>query len=107
MGLNLPRRTRRRVPTRPRRPLVAAATLNETWAIDFMSDALYGGGPFRTFNVIDEANREALGIEVATSIPSARVIRVMEQLIEMHGTPRALRVDNGPELTSIAFTEWC
>ena len=35
------------------------------------------------------------------------VIRVMEQLIEMYGKPRALRLDNGSELTSIAFTEWC
>ena len=72
-----------------------------------MADALYGGRAFRTFNVIDEGNREALGIEVAHSIPSLRVIRVMEQLIEMHGKPRALRLDNGSELTSIAFTEWC
>jgi putative transposase len=48
-----------------------------------------------------------LGIEVAHSIPSLRVIRVMEQLIELHGKPRALRLDNGPELTAIAFTEWC
>jgi putative transposase len=45
-----------------------------------------------------------LGIEVAHSIPSLRVIRVMEQLIELHGKPRALRLDNGPELTAIAFT---
>jgi putative transposase len=57
--------------------------------------------------VIDEGNREVLGIEVATSIPSLRVIRVMEQLIELYGKPRALRLDNGSELTSIAFTEWC
>ena len=81
--------------------------LNETWALDFMADALYGGRWFRTLNVIDEGNRQALGIEVATSIPSARVIRVLDQLIEMHGKPRALRVDNGAEFTSIAFTEWC
>ena len=54
-----------------------------------------------------KATAEALGIEVATSIPARRVIRVMEQLIEMHGKPSALRVDNGSELTSSAFTEWC
>ena len=107
LGLNLPRRTRRRVPMRLRRPLIAGNELNQTWAVDFMSDVLYGRRWFRTFNVIDEANREALGIEVATSIPSARVIRVMEQLIEMYGKPKALRLDNGSELTSIAFTEWC
>ena len=75
--------------------------------MDFMADALYGGRAFRTFNVIDEGNREVLGIEVATSIPSLRVIRVMEQLIEIYGGPKALRMDNGSELTANAFVEWC
>ena len=70
------------------------------------ADALYGGRWFRTLNVIDEGNRQALGIEVATWIPSARVIRVLDQLIEMHGKPKALRAHNGSEITSIAFTEW-
>jgi putative transposase len=107
MGLNLPRRTRRRLPVRARRWLSAPSSLNVIWAADFMTDALYGGRWFRTFNVIDEGNRQALGIEVATSIPSARVIRVLEQLIEMHGKPSALRVDNGAEFTAYAFTEWC
>jgi putative transposase len=107
MKLNLPRRTKRRLPTRLRRPLGAPSGLNQVWALDFMADALYGGRWFRTLNVIDEANRQALGIEVATSIPSARVIRVLEQLIEMHGKPQALRMDNGAELTACAFTEWC
>lgn len=72
-----------------------------------MADALFGWRAFRTLNVIDEGNREALGIEVATSIPARRVIRVMEQLIELHGKPRALRLDNGTELTCSAFNEWC
>ncbi len=61
----------------------------------------------RVRGLIDEGNRQVLGIEVAHSIPSLRVIRVVEQLIEMHGKPKALRLDNGPELTAIAFTEWC
>ena len=107
MKLNLPRRTKRRLPQRRRQPLAAPDRLNDIWALDFMADALYGGRAFRTFNVIDEGNRQVLGIEVATSIPSLRVIRVMEQLIELHGKPAALRLDNGSELTSIAFTEWC
>src|SRR5579862_4480964 len=63
-----------------RQPLAAPAGLNEIWALDFMADKLYGGRQFRTFNVIDKGNREVLGIEVATSIPSLRVIRVMQQL---------------------------
>ena len=75
MNLNLPRRTKRRLPTRIRQPLAAPTALNQIWALDFMADTLYGGRVFRTFNVIDEGNREVLGIEVATSIPSLRVIR--------------------------------
>lgn len=69
-----------------------------------MVDALYGWRAFRTLNVIDQG---ALGIEVATSTLARRVIRVLEQLIEMHGKPSANRVDHGSELTSSAFTEWC
>lgn len=81
--------------------------LNGTWALDFMTDALYGGRKFRTLNVIDEGNREALAIDVGTSIPSVRVIRLVEELVLLHGKPAALRVDNGPELTAEAFAEWC
>jgi putative transposase len=75
--------------------------------MDFMSDALYGGRKFRTLNVIDEGNREAMAIDVAVSIPSARVIRVLDELVSVHGRPEAVRVDNGPELTSELFLEWC
>jgi putative transposase len=107
MKLNLPRRTKRRLPTRIRQPLEAPRELNQIWALDFMADSLYSGRAYRTLNVIDEGNRQVLGIEVAYSIPSLRVIRVLQQLIEMYGKPRALRLDNGPELTSVAFTEWC
>ena len=107
LRLNLPRRSKRRVPTRLRQPLVAPVRLNQTWALDFMSDALYDGRRFRTFNVLDEGNREALAIEIGTSIPSARVIRVLDDLIQLHGRPARVRVDNGPELTAGAFVEWC
>lgn len=71
-----------------------------------MHDALYDGRRFRTLNVLDDANREALGIEVGTSIPSRRTIRVLDQLIEMHGKPSALRLDNGSELTAHFFGDW-
>lgn len=107
LRLNLPRRTKKRVPTRLRQPLIAPSTLNGIWALDFMQDALYGGRPFRTLNVLDEANREALAIEIGTSIPAARVVRVLEQLVAIYGRPRALRLDNGPELTAQVFTDWC
>ena len=106
MKLNLPRRTKKRVPLREPVPLTTGRQINEGWALDFMHDALYDGRRFRTLNIIDEANREALGIEVGTSIPSARLIRVLERLIEWHGAPLAIRLDNGPEMTSHGFVEW-
>lgn len=107
MKLNLPRRTKKRVPKRIVAPLLAPLSHNRIWAADFMHDALYGGRAFRTFNVLDESNREALAIEVGMSIPSARVIRVLERLIDLYGKPEALRTDNGPEFTASAFEEWC
>ena len=106
LGLNLPRRTKRRIPTREPLPLDVPNTLNQVWSLDFVHNALYDNRRFRTLNVLDDGNREALGIEVATSIPSARAIRVMEQLIEIYGKPVALRLDNGSELTSHAFVDW-
>jgi putative transposase len=106
MRLNLKRKAKRRVITRQRQPLLASQELNHVWALDFMRDTLYDGRPFRTLNVIDEGNREALRIECGTSIPSARLVRVMTQLIEVYGKPWAIRLDNGPELTAQAFTDW-
>lgn len=106
LRLNIPRRTRKRVPKRVLRPLVAPAGLNESWAIDFMTDTLYDGRRFRTVNVIDEGNREALAIEVSPSLPSVRVMAVLDELIAQHGTPRAIRCDNGPEFTSSTLTTW-
>ena len=107
MKLNLPRRVKRRVPTRVRQPLWVVPEMNAVWALDFMRDTLYGGKVFRTLNVIDEANRGCLGIDIATSIPAVRVTAFVAQLIDLHGRPSAIRCDNGPELTSQTFTDWC
>lgn len=88
MRLNMKRRTKKRILTRPAQPLVCPVDINETWTLDFMRDTLYDGRPFRTLNVIDEGNREALRIEVGTSISAARVVRVMSELIECYGKPK-------------------
>ena len=107
MKLNLPRRAKRRLPKRERQPMWVEPAMNTVWALDFMRDTLYEGRVFRTLNVIDEANRGALGIDIATSMPAVRVTAFVAQLIDLHGRPRAIRCDNGPELTSEAFTAWC
>ncbi len=106
MRLNLKRKARKRLVARERQPLLASQELNRVWTLDFMRDTMYDGRPFRTLNVIDEGNREALRIECGTSMPSARVVRVMGQLVEVYGKPDAIRLDNGPELTANKFTDW-
>lgn len=71
-----------------------------------MSDSLYAGKRFRTFNVIDDFNREILAIEIDTSLTSKRLIRVFERLRDQRGLPKVLRVDNGPEFLSYEFVDW-
>ena len=107
MGLNLPRRTKKRIPKMPRVLLIAPTQSNTMWALDFMYDTLHYGRPFRTLNVIDESNREILAIEIDISLPAARVVRTLEQLEEIHGLPKAIRLDNGSELRSAVFMGWC
>lgn len=106
LKLNRPRRGKKRLPARVREPLLVPLSRNQTWSADFMSDTLWSGRRFRTFNVIDDYNREALRIEIDTSLPAARVVRALDELIELRGKPKRLRLDNGPELISAALGEW-
>jgi putative transposase len=107
MGLNLPRRTKKRLPKIIKELLIGPQEPNTVWALGFMYDTLNYGRPFRTLNVIGEPNREVLAIEIDLSLPAARVVRVMEQLEEMAGLPKAILLDNGSELRSAIFTGWC
>ncbi len=106
LRLNLKRKGKRRLPARVKAPLSVPARPNETWSADFMSDALWSGRRFRTFNVLDDFNREALRIEIDTSLPAQRVVRALDQLIEIRSKPKVLRTDNGPEFISEALALW-
>ena len=74
--------------------------------MDFMHDQLSDGRSFRLFNVLDDFNREGLGIEVDLSLPAARVIRSLDRIIEWRGKPGAIRCDNGSEYISGALQQW-
>lgn len=76
------------------------------WTYDFVQDACRSGAKLKLLPVVDEFTRECLAIEVATSAPAARVIRVLERLFAVHGAPRYLRSDNGPEFIAQAIQEW-
>ena len=89
-----------------RQPLLVPQHPNQVWSADFMSDSLYAGNRFRTFNIIDDFNRQCLAIEIDTSITGKRLIRVFERLRDERGLPDVLRVDNGPEFLSGDFVSW-
>jgi putative transposase len=107
MKLNIRRRAKKRLPERIKQPLSVPDSPNQVWSIDFMSDSLVDGRKFRLFNVIDDFNRESLAIEVDTSLPSLRVIRVLNRIIQQRGKPANLRSDNGPEFISHHLQQWC
>lgn len=106
MKLNMRRKHKKRLPVRVKEPLLQPLYPNITWSMDFMHDGLINGKPFRSFNVIDDYNREALNITLDTSLTSARVIRELEKLIEWRGKPERIRVDNGPEFIANAMEQW-
>ena len=106
MALHLKRKPKKRLPARTAQPLVVPGQANQTWSLDFMSDSLSNGRAFRTLNVIDDFNREALWIEVDTSLPAERVVRVLETLLLERTAPRSIRMDNGPELISQRLESW-
>jgi putative transposase len=107
LKLNLPRKKKKRLPERVKQPLGVPREANQMWSMDFMLDVLTDGRCFRTLNVMDDYNREALAVEVAFSLPARRVIACLEQLIERQGKPANIRCDNGPEFSSSALREWC
>jgi len=107
MKLNLRRKHKKRLPARLKEPLVQPIAPNLTWSMDFMHDGLINGRSFRSFNIIDDYNREALTITLDKSLTSLRVIRELEKLIEWRGKPRKLRVDNGPEFIAFILEQWC
>lgn len=106
LGLNLRVKPKKRLPARIPQPLLQPEKANQSWSLDFMSDSLASGRAFRTLNILDDFNREALWIEVDTSLPAERVIHVLDMLIDWRGCPKQIRMDNGPELISQRLKTW-
>ena len=105
-GLQVRRRARKRA-AQTRSPMPAAGSApNRQWGLDFLSDALAWGRRIRLLAVIDTCTREALAIEVDTSIPGQRVARVLERVAAERGAPAEIVLDNGPELTSRVLDQW-
>jgi putative transposase len=106
LALNLHRKPKKRLAARTALALGVPGQSDVTWSLDFMSDSLSNGRAIRTLNILDDYNREALWIEVDTSLPAERVVRVLEQLLLWRTAPKQIRMDNGPELISHRLERW-
>jgi putative transposase len=87
-------------------PLLQPLAANECWSMDFMSDSLMDGSKLRVLNVIDDYNRQYLGFDIGRSLPAPRVTRALDEIIDFHGKPNRIRVDNGSEYTSHHMQLW-
>ena len=104
--LNIRVKPRKRIPKGEAKMLIQPSYSNICWSADFMSDVLSCGDKFRTFNVIDDYNREALLVEPGTSLPANKIITLLDQKVLFRGYPDIIRVDNGPEFRSSVFRVW-
>ena len=107
-GLNLRSKRPRRhkaAAHRLERPMLTAA--NQSWSMDFVSDALFNGQRFRAFTLVDNFTRECLAIEPGQSLTGADVVRILAHVSEQrHAFPRRIQADNGPEFISLALDKW-
>ena len=106
LALNLRIKPKKRLHREQPQPLSEPYNQNDIWSMDFMHDQLSDGRRFRTLNIIDDYNREALAIEVDFSLPTERVVRTLQQVIEWRGKPKSIRCDNGPEYISHKLDAW-
>jgi putative transposase len=105
-GLSLRKRRRKKRPSHLRVVMPVPDGADQSWAMDFVSDALVNGRRMRMLTVIDAWNRECPRIEVDFSLTGARVARVLEQLRQQGRRPQLIQVDNGPEFVSKALDAW-
>ena len=106
LKLNLRKKPKKRLPSRIKVKLVQPDKPNTSWSLDFMSDALINGRKFRTVNILDDWNREAMGIKASHTLPAERVTDYLDWLAMQRGYPKQLRVDNGPENISERMRVW-
>jgi putative transposase len=105
-SLKLRARKRKRLTSTLRVKPQEPTQINQMWSMDFMHDTLHGGRRFRTLNIVDCCSREALAVEVDTSLSGYRVVRVLQRLLETRGKPQVIQSDNGSEFTGRVLDEW-
>ena len=91
-------------------PLVAALTVNQTWSMDFVSDAINRPGAvsrrIKCLTVADDFTHECVDITADFGIGGEYVTRLLDRAAIFRGYPKAVRTDNGPEFTCRSFMTW-
>ena len=105
-GLGVKRRKRKKTAGMERVMPAVSACENQRWSMDFLLNSLSDGRRLRVLTLIDDFTRECLAIEVGTSLPGARVVKVVDQVSNFRGAPRTIVVDNGPEFAGKALDRW-
>ncbi len=106
-GLSIrPRSPRRRRACRYRSGRVDALGMNDVWAMDFLSDTLFDGRPFRILTIVDCHTREALATVARTNFRAYQVGEELDRIARIRGKPRSIRVDNGPEFAGRMLDQW-
>lgn len=107
LGMSRRRKIKKRIANPEKTALLQPIVPNLTWSLDFMQDTLESGRKFRTLNIIDDYNREALAVEVDYSFPSSKVVEMVNRVIEWRGKPQEIRSDNGTEFIAKTFEGFC
>ena len=106
LKLNLRIKPRKRIPKGEAKMLIQPIAFNICWSMDFMTDVLSCGRKFRTFNVIDDYNREGICVAASFALPAKKVTLLLDEVAVKRGYPEMIRVDNGPEFRSEIFKTW-
>lgn len=105
-GLELRLKNRKKRASLPRIPCPPAEAPGERWSLDFVSDRLADGRPYRVLTLVDNVSRVSPDIEVDFSLTGRRVTQVLDRAAAVYGLPKAICVDNGPEFAGRDLDAW-
>ena len=100
------KKPRRHKSSQSRRERNVPKVCNESWSMDFMADQLFNGRRFRILTIVDNFSRENLALRAGHRLTGDDVVQVLEGIRQQRGTPKSIRVDNGPEFVSKSLDWW-